>query len=72
MLRFDKLIRPSMTVRDVKQKYPGSSAIFEQYGFRSICDECSIEVVAKRQGLPASEVVDALNSALLANGGFQE
>ena len=72
MLRFDKLIRPSMTVRDVKQQYPGSSAIFEQFGFRSICDDCSIEVVAKRQGLSTLEIVDALNSGVATKGGFQE
>ena len=49
MLRFDKLIRASMIVRDVKQQYPQTVAVFEQFGFRSICNDCTIEVVAQRQ-----------------------
>ncbi len=64
MLTFDKLIRSSMTLRDVRQQYPDTGAIFEQYGFRSVCDDCSIEVVANRQGLPPLEVVNALNMAI--------
>ena len=64
MLTFDKLIRSSMTVRDVRQQYPDADAIFEQFGFRSACDDCSIEVVANRQGLPPLEVINALNVAI--------
>ena len=71
MLRFDKLIRSSMTIRDVKQQYPDTGKIFEEFGFRPICDDCSIEVVARRQGLRSLEVVDALNSAIAPQGGFQ-
>jgi len=64
MLTFDKLIRSSMTIRDVRQQYPGTGEIFEQFGFRPVCDDCSIEVVAKRQGLPPLEVINALNVAI--------
>jgi hypothetical protein len=53
-----------MTVRDVKQQYPQTSTIFEEFGFRPICDDCSIEVVARRLGLKSFEVIDALNSAI--------
>ena len=72
MLRFDQLIRSSMTVRDVKQQYPIASTIFEEFGFRSICDDCSIEVVAQRQGLKGFEIVDAINTAIGCGGGYQE
>jgi hypothetical protein len=64
MLRFDYLIRPSMTVRDVKTEHPETRLIFEGLGFREACDDCSIEVVARRQGLPIFEVIDALNAAI--------
>ena len=72
MLRFDQLIRPSMTIRDVRQRYPQTSTIFEEFGFRSSCDDCSIEVVAKRQGLQSLAVVDALNNAIVGEGSDQK
>ena len=72
MLRFDKFIRPSMVVRDVKQQYPQTGSIFEEFGFRSICDDCSIEVVARRQGLATFEIVDALNLAIVPRAGYRE
>jgi len=72
MLRFDQLIRPSMTIRDVKQKFPQTSRIFEEFGFRTICDDCSIEVVSRRQGLKSLDVVDALNTSIGLAEGYQE
>lgn len=63
MFRFDELIRPAMTVRDVRLKHPATAAVFERLGFRDICDDCSIEVVARKQGLSSADVVSALNTA---------
>lgn len=65
MFRFDRCIRPSMTVRDVKREYPLTQAVFERFGFRDTCDDCSIEIVARRQDLSVLDVIDALNSAIL-------
>ncbi len=61
MTAFDKLIRAAMTVRDVRQRHPEAATIFEEFGFRRSCDDCSIEVAARRQGLRSADVVDALN-----------
>jgi hypothetical protein len=72
MVRCDKLIRRSMTVRDVRQQYPHSRSIFEESGFLEICDECSIEVVRKRQVAPTYQIIDALNSAFVAGGSSRE
>ena len=72
MLRFDKLVRASMVVRNVKQRYPQTVAVFEQFGVRSICDDCTIEVVVQRQGLRPFEVIDALNCSVLLKGGYRE
>jgi hypothetical protein len=58
-----------MTIRDVKQKYPDTRTIFEEFGFRPICDDCSIELVARRQGLPSFEIIDALNAAIVSDNG---
>jgi hypothetical protein len=72
MLRFDHLIRPSMTIRDVKAKYPRTSSIFENFGFRDVCDDCSIEIVARRQGIAVFHVVDTLNTAITSPAGSPE
>ncbi len=62
-MRFDAMIRAGMIVREVKVKYPGTTAVFEEYGFRDACDDCSIEVVARKYGLRPEEIVDKLNQA---------
>jgi hypothetical protein len=64
-MRFDQLIRDSMIVRDVKTRFPQTRAVFESYGFRDACDDCTIESVARKQGLSSRDVIDALNRAML-------
>lgn len=63
MFRFDQLIRSGMTVSDVKQRYPSTVPLFEQFGFGSVCDDCDIATVARRIGLDTSDVLQALNDA---------
>jgi hypothetical protein len=63
MFRFDQLIRPDMIVRDVKQRYPQTVEIFENLHYRTACDDCDIETVARKNGLNVRDVVDALNQA---------
>ena len=67
MTRFDRCIRPSMAVRDVKRQYPNTRAVFDSFGFRETCDDCSIETVARRQDTPVLDVIDALNTAILSS-----
>ena len=63
MFRFDQLIRRDMIIRDVKQSHPDTVPIFEQFHYRSSCDDCDIETVARKNGLDVRDVVDALNDA---------
>ena len=63
MFRFDQLIRRDMIIRDVKQRFPQTVAIFEEFRFRPSCDDCDIETVARKNGLKTPDVVDALNQA---------
>ena len=63
MFRFDQLIRRDMIIRDVKQQHPQTVDIFEQLHFRSICDDCDIETVARKNGLAIPDVLAALNDA---------
>ena len=63
MFRFDQLIRQDMIIRDVKQSHPETIPIFEQLHFRTACDDCDIETVARKNGQNIRDVVDALNGA---------
>lgn len=64
MFRFDRLIRRDMLIREVKQEYPATIAVFEELGFRAPCDDCDIETVARKNGLNIQDVVDRLNRAV--------
>jgi hypothetical protein len=63
MFRFDQLIRRDMIIRDVKQRHPETAEIFEQLHYRTACDDCDIETVARKNGLKVQDVVEALNQA---------
>jgi hypothetical protein len=63
MFRFDRLIRRDMLIRDVKQQHPATIEVFEEFGFRTTCDDCDIETVARKNGLDSRDVVERLNRA---------
>jgi hypothetical protein len=63
MFRFDQLIRRDMIIRDVKQHHPETVPVFEALHYRTPCDDCDIETVARKNGLNTRDVVDALNQA---------
>ena len=63
MFRFDQLIRRDTIIRDVKQRHPETVPVFEEFRFRSSCDDCEIETVARKNGLNVLDVVEALNQA---------
>ena len=63
MFRFDQLIRRDMIIRDVKQRHPETIPIFDGFRFRSSCDDCDIETVARKNGLKTLDVLEALNQA---------
>jgi hypothetical protein len=64
MFRFDQLIRRDMIIRDVKQSHPETIAVFEEMGFRAVCDDCDIETVARKNGVPTQDALEALNRAV--------
>jgi hypothetical protein len=64
-MRFDEMIRPGMTIREVKTRYPGTVEIFDSLGFRESCDDCSIESVCRKYGLISQDVVQRLNRAIV-------
>jgi hypothetical protein len=62
-MRFDDLIRAGMTVREIRTRYPQTVPVLDNFGFRESCDDCSLEVVARKYGLSSRDIVDALNAA---------
>lgn len=67
MFRFDQLIRRDMIIRDVKQQHPATVSVFDELHFRTACDDCDIETVARKNGLKTADVLDALNQAAFGN-----
>jgi hypothetical protein len=73
MFRFDQLIRRDMIVREVKQRYPQTIPLFEQFRFHSVCDDCDIGTIARKNGLNLPDVLDALNQAAFGSqAGMEE
>ncbi len=60
-----------MIIRDIKQSHPETVAVFEELGFRSSCDDCDIESVARKNGIPSVDVVEALNRAIFGSDAAQ-
>ena len=58
-----------MIVRDVKQRHPETAPVFEALHFRYACDDCTIETVARKNGLNTADVLDALNRAAFGSEG---
>ncbi len=52
-----------MIVRDVKQRHPATIPVFDALRYRSSCDDCSIDTVARKNGLAVQDVLDSLNQA---------
>ncbi|HZO56275.1 MAG TPA: hypothetical protein VFB63_26445 [Bryobacteraceae bacterium] len=65
MIRFDQLIRPGMTIREVKQSHIETIPVFDSLGFRPSCEDCALEVAALRAGMQVRDLLDALNSVCL-------
>lgn len=68
-MRFDQLIRASMTVREVRQAHPETAEVLERFGFRGSCDDCTLDVVSRKYGLSTQAVVEALNEAAFGAAG---
>ena len=69
MLQFTDLVRGDEAVREVKQKYPETAPVFEQFGLRPSCDDCSIEMSARKVGTPLEDLLVGVNSAIYKSRG---
>lgn len=62
--RFTDLLRGGEIVRDVRQKCPDTEAVFERYGVRPACYDCTIAEAARRAGAPLGDLLADLNQLI--------
>jgi hypothetical protein len=70
MLQFTDLVRGGEAVRDIKQKFPEAAPVFEQFGLRPSCDDCSIEMAARKVGASLEDLLVGVNTAIYKNRGL--
>ncbi len=69
MFRFTDLVRGGEIVRDVKQKFPETEPVLEQFGLRPSCYDCSIEQAARKVGAEVGGLLSALNDVIAKSRG---
>jgi hypothetical protein len=69
MLQFTDLVRGGETVREIKQKFPETGPVFDQFGLRPSCDECSIEMAARKVGASFEDLLVAVNKEIYKSRG---
>ena len=69
MLKFSDLVRGSEMVRDVKQKFPETGVVFEKFGLRPSCYDCSIEMAARKVGASLDDLMVEVNKAIYKSRG---
>jgi nitrate/TMAO reductase-like tetraheme cytochrome c subunit len=69
MFRFTDLIRGTETVREVKQKYPETAEVFERFGLRSSCHDCSIEQAGRKVAAALDDLLVEVNEAIYKHRG---
>lgn len=69
MPRFTDLVRGGEIVREVKQKYPETEGVFERFGLRPSCFDCSIEMAARKVNAPFDDLLVEVNKAIYHQRG---
>ncbi len=64
MIRFTDLVRGGETVHEVKQKFPETGPVFEKFGLRQSCFDCSIEMAARKVGASMEDLLVAVNTEI--------
>ena len=69
MFQFTDLVRGGETVREVKQKFPETEAVFEKFGLHPSCYDCSIEMAARKVNVSFDDLLVEVNKAIYKNRG---
>jgi hypothetical protein len=72
MFRFTDRVRGGEIVRDVRQRFPETSAVFEKHGLRASCYDCSIDQAARKVGAAVADLLFEVNEVISqTRGGAQ-
>ena len=69
MPQFTDLVRGGEIVRDVKQKFPETEGVFDKFGLRPSCHDCSIEMAARKVGASFDDLLVEVNKAIYKSRG---
>jgi len=69
MFQFTDRVRGGETVREVKQKFPETEAVFEKFGLHPSCYDCSIEMAARKVNVSFDDLLVEVNKAIYKNRG---
>ena len=69
MFQFTDLVKGGELVRDVKQKFPETAPVFEKFGLRLSCYDCSIEMAARKVGTSFEDLLVEVNKAIYKSRG---
>jgi hypothetical protein len=69
MYQFSDLVRGSEMVREIKQKFPETDEVFESFGLRPSCHDCSIEMAARKVGASLEDLMVEVNKAIYKSRG---
>ncbi|MGA3168789.1 MAG: hypothetical protein ABSF14_22030 [Terriglobia bacterium] len=69
MFQFTDLVRGGETVRDIKQKFPETDPVFERFGLKPSCHDCSIEMAARKVDASFEDLLVEVNAAIYKNRG---
>lgn len=69
MFRFTDLVRGGEVVRDVKQKFPETEAVFEKFGLRPACYDCTVEQAARKVGAALDDLLVEVNEIIYKHRG---
>jgi hypothetical protein len=70
MFQFIDLVRGGETVREVKQKFPETEPVFERFGLKASCYDCSIEMAARKAEASFEDLLVQVNAAIYKNRGL--
>ena len=69
MFQFTDLVRGGELVREIKQKFPETVGVFEKFALRPSCDDCSIEMAARKVDAPFDDLLVEVNKAIYKSRG---
>jgi hypothetical protein len=69
MFQFTDLVRGPDTVREVKQKFPETAPVFERFGLKPSCHDCSIEMAVRKVDASFEDLLVEVNAAIYKRRG---